>query len=67
MFLPVWAGAIVYVAEIVLIVLANILLYDKGIYYVPIVEFIIFISGTFYSIMCIQTAFCETEYEESAD
>ena len=52
LFLPVWAGAIVYVAEIVLIVLANILLYDKGIYYVPIVEFIIFISGTFI-VLCV--------------
>ena len=52
LFLPVWAGAIVYVAEIVLIVLANILLYDKGIYYVPIVGFIIFISGTFI-VLCV--------------
>lgn len=40
--LPIWIGLIIYVLEIGGVILANIILFEQSVYYLPITEFIFF-------------------------
>lgn len=44
LLLPTWSGLIVYVVEVGCVILANIILFERSILYIPITEFIFFMT-----------------------